>query len=458
MYAVYILLCADYSYYTGLSDDLDKRLWQHETGYFPDCYTYKRRPVKLVWHTIVETADEANDLEKQIKGWSRKKKEALIKSDITELKRLSNYKKEKPTSSTLRPAQGQIEYLIIGQGICGTFLSWYLHKEKRSFIVIDNNQPDSASRVASGIINPVTGRRIVKTWMIDELIPFIKNAYSDLGNELDITAISEKKIIDFFPTAQMRNAFLERKKEDESFLHLPNDENSFNQFFNYELGYGIISPAFIVHIEKILPEWRKKLQLAGKLQEESFDLSQLKIEPDKIKYKDIIAGKIIFCDGIASFNNPHFQYLPFAFNKGEVLIIEANDLLLNDIYKKGIVISPLQEKGKFWVGSNYLWDYKDNLPSKDFFEQTKKLLNDWLKVPFKILEHRSAIRPANIERRPFVGMHPHFPNIGILNGMGTKGCSLAPYFARQFCDHLVYKKDIMKEADIKRFSKILAKQ
>src|SRR5882672_3851041 len=134
MFAVYILLCSDNSYYTGLTNDLDKRIWQHETGFFSDCYTYKRRPVKLMWHTRVETNEEANKLEKQIKGWSRKKKEALIKGDMEELKKLSNSKKE-----TLRQAQGHVNALIIGQGICGTFLSYYLQKEGQSFLVIDDN-------------------------------------------------------------------------------------------------------------------------------------------------------------------------------------------------------------------------------------------------------------------------------------------------------------------------------
>ncbi len=182
MFAVYILLCADNSYYTGLTNDLEKRVWQHETGFFPECYTYKRRPVELVWHTVVQTSDEANDLERQIKGWTRKKKEALIKGDIDELKKLSNQKKESVTA--LRQAQGQVEILIIGQGICGTWLSYFLQKENRSFLVIDDNQPNTSSRIAAGIINPVTGRRIVKTWMIDELIPFIETAYQEIGKEL----------------------------------------------------------------------------------------------------------------------------------------------------------------------------------------------------------------------------------------------------------------------------------
>jgi len=59
----------------------------------------------------------------------------------------------------------QVDVLIIGQGICGTMLSWWLEKAGMSYVVADDPKPDSASRVAAGVINPVTGRRMVKTWM-----------------------------------------------------------------------------------------------------------------------------------------------------------------------------------------------------------------------------------------------------------------------------------------------------
>src|SRR5688572_9117860 len=107
----------------------------------------------------------------------------------------------------------QVDYLIIGQGISGTWLSYYLQKEGRSFLVIDNNDRNAASRLAAGIINPVTGRRHVKVWMAEEIIPFAQEAYSMIGNELNITAISRKDIIDFFPSPQMQVSFMQRVEE-----------------------------------------------------------------------------------------------------------------------------------------------------------------------------------------------------------------------------------------------------
>jgi putative endonuclease len=79
-YVVYILKCADGSYYTGSAADLSNRLWEHESGALSSAYTYSRRPVKLVWVSAeVARYSDALRFERQIKGWSRTKKEALIR-------------------------------------------------------------------------------------------------------------------------------------------------------------------------------------------------------------------------------------------------------------------------------------------------------------------------------------------------------------------------------------------
>ena len=81
-YAVYILRCSDGTYYTGLTRDLVARVQEHQSGIYPDAYTYKRRPVTLVWYVVVERYSEAYRWEHQLKGWNRSKKEALIRGDI----------------------------------------------------------------------------------------------------------------------------------------------------------------------------------------------------------------------------------------------------------------------------------------------------------------------------------------------------------------------------------------
>ena len=90
MFWVYILKCRDQSYYTGHTDNLDNRLFQHQNKLIPGCYTCKKLPVQLVYSQDFPTREEALAAELQLKGWSRRKKEALIRGDWVAL---SNYSK-----------------------------------------------------------------------------------------------------------------------------------------------------------------------------------------------------------------------------------------------------------------------------------------------------------------------------------------------------------------------------
>lgn len=81
MFWVYILQCRDRSYYTGHTDNLENRLYQHQNKIIPSCYTCNRLPVQLVFSQEFVTREEALIAEKQIQGWSRRKKEALINKD-----------------------------------------------------------------------------------------------------------------------------------------------------------------------------------------------------------------------------------------------------------------------------------------------------------------------------------------------------------------------------------------
>lgn len=345
------------------------------------------------------------------------------------------------------------EFLIVGQGITGTFLSWYLYQSKRSFVVFDYYDPSSSSQVAAGIINPVTGRRIVKTWMIDELLPFALNAYEEFGKYLGINAISRKTIIDFFPSAQMLNAFTERVQQDD-YLKISTDIPAFNHQFIYDFGFGEIEPCYLVNLKELLLVWREELKKNNLLIEDKLDEKQLIVNDNNIQYKDVYADKIIYCNGIYSSTNKFFRNLPFALNKGEALIIYSDKIDEKYIYKKGITLAPVGNN-LFWAGSSHEWNFTDNLPSKSFLDNTTAILSQWLRQPFEVVNHLASIRPATVERRPFAGMHPHHPSLCILNGMGTKGCSLSPYFAYQLVNHLTKNTPILPEADIKRFSRIL---
>jgi putative endonuclease len=89
---VYILKCSDNTFYTGVTSNLPQRIFQHESGYFPNCYTFKRRPIELVFYAEFTDINIAFEKEKQIKKWSRAKKEALIDDEYDALPNLAKKK------------------------------------------------------------------------------------------------------------------------------------------------------------------------------------------------------------------------------------------------------------------------------------------------------------------------------------------------------------------------------
>ena len=350
----------------------------------------------------------------------------------------------------------QVDFLIVGQGLSGSFLSWYLLRSGASFIVVDENRSNTASKVAAGIINPVTGRRLVRSWMIEELMPFAWNAYDEIGSELSINCIRETKLQQFFIAPDMQDAFNKKLLERPKYLQPPHQEN-WTRYFGYPFGWGTVAPCYIVNVRALLHAYRAAIQSREELLQEKFDIAQLQVHAGHVQYKNIKASKVIFCDGAAGFDNPWFNKLPYSPNKGEALLVHIPGLPTDHIYKFRHTLIPVDNAASlFWFGSSYEWTYADDLPSENFRKHAEAELKRFLKLPFTITDHLAAIRAANVERRPFVGLHPHQPEICILNGMGTKGCSLAPFFAHQFAEHLVHQKPLSPDVDFNRFSRILS--
>ena len=113
-YYVYILRCADGSYYAGTASDLGRRLMEHQEGTSHSSYTFRRRPIELAWSEELETHNEALQHEYQIKGWSRAKKEALIRGDfqlIHEIVRKERSRREHRKGKEAHPPERKREAL-----------------------------------------------------------------------------------------------------------------------------------------------------------------------------------------------------------------------------------------------------------------------------------------------------------------------------------------------------------
>jgi glycine/D-amino acid oxidase-like deaminating enzyme len=255
----------------------------------------------------------------------------------------------------------------------------------------------------------------------------------------------------------MLQTYEKRANEANTFIQRFTAEEQLHQWFTFVFHTYTINPTYLVCLHPLLNGWRKKLIESKSLLEEKFDDTQLILHDNFVQYKNIDAGKIIFCNGINTFQSPFWKNLPYIFNKGQALIADIPNLPANNIYKYGPVTLTPWYNNLWWIGSSYENDFTTTAPTEDFYNNTIASLKSILKIPFTIKDHLSALRPAVIERRPFVGLHPNQTSIGIFNGMGTKGCSLAPYFAHQLSQHLIKNISIDPLADVKRFYRLLSK-
>jgi glycine/D-amino acid oxidase-like deaminating enzyme len=354
----------------------------------------------------------------------------------------------------------QVDYIIVGQGICGSFLSWNLRKAGCSFKVIDQAQPFSSTKVASGVINPVTGRQVVTTWMAEDLLPFAENAYRQLGADIGATLVQSCSVMAFPPSEQMARAYAGRIAENNPYLHPVTDQlhQTYASLFHFFHGVVAIRPSLLVQLHPLLKGWRQWLVQNDALAEEPFDNDALVLDEAGVAYKQFRAKKILFCDGISSMYHPLWNRLPFGMNKGQALIADIPGLPADNIYKFGAMTLVPWYDGLWWIGSSYENEFTDTLPSAGFREKTVQALQSVLKTACTVVDHLASVRPVvAVERRPFVGLHPLYPQAGILNGMGTKGCSLAPYFAEQFTRHLLAGDPLDPTADVQRFTRILSR-
>src|SRR5689334_7323640 len=152
------------------------------------------------------------------------------------------------------------DVLIVGQGLAGTWLSWWLHCAGVSFHLIDKPERGGASMRAAGLVNPVTGRRMVTTWMINELLPFTFDSYGELGLFLGDSFTEEVSLVDFFPSVQMLQAFQKRMDEDKTYLYPGQEREKYSAWFRYDLGWGALKPCALINVEKLLSQWRMWLE------------------------------------------------------------------------------------------------------------------------------------------------------------------------------------------------------
>lgn len=348
--------------------------------------------------------------------------------------------------------KNEFDYIIVGQGIAGTVLTYSMIKEGMRVLVIDDKTLSSCSKVAAGNFNPIVFKRLVKSWMADELIPFSDKFYKEAEQFLDQEFYWKKEIVKIFAEENEKNFWLKKANSEDArnYLSKTITTDFFSDVVNNPIGCAFVNDAANLFVVKFLDDFRNYFSTHQILLDEFFDFDQLKVGSDSVSYKEFSAKKIIFCEGYKILDNPYFSWIPFKPAKGEVLIVKIENLPTDKIINKGVYILPIGDD-LFIVGTTYDWINLNDTPTEKARKEISEKLSKVIKVPFEIIDQQAGVRPSVSDRRPVIGLHPEHGSLGVFNGMGTKGVMLAPYFSKQFIDFLLNKVPLNKEVDIGRF-------
>ncbi|MCE6992903.1 FAD-binding oxidoreductase [Dyadobacter sp. CY323] len=349
-------------------------------------------------------------------------------------------------------AKTDYDYLIVGQGIAGTSLGMHLVEAGKSFQIIGDSSLPSSSKVAAGIFNPLTGKKLVKTWLADDLFPYARNFYSTLEKKFSCQLVHEMPIYRPFRSIEEQNTYLAQTADPKIAPYISQNEVPADVSDYIHAGHGGIEviQAGWIDLPKLLVESRRFFSENNQFVEARFYMDDVRISEFGVIWNNKIFSKIIFCQGFMALENQLFDWLPFTPVKGQILKVSTETHLKPYIINQGIFMLPDSES-TMRVGATYSWDPLDWEPTQEATEELDGKLRSIFKCKYTIKTGIAGIRPSVKDRRPLIGLHPKHRNVGIFNGLGTKGVTLAPFFANQFVGHLESGKELNPAVNIDRY-------
>ncbi len=324
-----------------------------------------------------------------------------------------------------------VDFLIVGQGIAGTLISYELLKKGKSVMVLDQPDNRSASRVAGAILNPVVlkGRKRADD---NSSINSAIETYQDISRLIKQKIITQKEMVVFPENEVEYNNY--RKRTGEKYiagLALEGDKVSAD--FEVYFPPIIVAPVWQVNALALLRGWKNYLDKRGCYYQMFYTPDEIIHEKEFVTCNGIAAEKIVFCEGVAARQNKLFANYPFVANRGDVLLLNIPGLSQEKIYHKKFRLIPYGES-LFWFGSNYKWEFDNLSPDEEWKNLAERDLRSWLKLPYTVVSHTTAERPTTTGQIPFCKIHDGHPSIIIFNGLGTKGFTNGPSLAKQLAD------------------------
>ena len=328
-----------------------------------------------------------------------------------------------PTSKV--PVSASI--LIVGQGLAGTVLGLGFERAGLRFVIADAGHEHAASSAAAGIINPIMGRRLVKTPRIEELFPLARSIYREIEGQLGVPLWRELRVRRLLRDTRERRIFADKQASGDLAPYV-GEAN--------EAGFWI-APAARVDVSALLTAARARWLKAGILREITVDWAQL----------DPAFELVIDCTGAAARHGP-FAAMNFVWSKGETLQVEALGLDPDVILNRGHWLLPLRA-GTAWVGATHepgVDDVKLTAVGRESLLAAAVTLTGGA-VSWRA--HFAGVRLTTADKLPVAGRYPANPRLGICSALGARGALFAPWLARQWVQHIVTGKVFAPEVSLR---------
>lgn len=327
----------------------------------------------------------------------------------------------------------EYDFLIVGQGLAGSMLAVELSSRGQTVMVLDNAHKGSSSKVAAGLINPITGHRLNITEQLEQYIDVTKPFYQGLEKMLGASfyyPISQTRLI---KNAGQADYFAKRLQQSE-YQELLRTTNS-SLFKNAEYGCAEVSQTAMVDTKELLRASREWLTAKNAYTALALDYSRLAVSESGVQYDSFKAKRIVFCEGYQAIYNPWLKDLPFKLAKGEILSIKT-DKPVDTMLSWGSWLVPHKE-GLSKLGSNFAWNDLSLNPNSELASKLLNSLHENTTINGEIETHEVGIRPTTAQRKPFIGALGNLGHAYCFNGLGSKGCLIAPFYTQLLCDHLL---------------------
>jgi glycine oxidase len=345
-----------------------------------------------------------------------------------------------------------LDYIIVGQGLAGSAVAVQLLLRGKQIMVLDEYDRNNSSRVAAGLFNPITGKKLVKTWLADELFTYLHQYYPQVEKLTGKKFFFEVPLYKIFTSVAEQNEWMGRSVEDayRPYIEALHTRSPFENQLNDPFGGMVLKQTGYVNTSAYVEAVGEYIRSKATFLSERFDENELILSAGGVEYKGYRAGKIIFCQGEHAADNKWFKSIRIHPLKGEILTIKTA-WEKQVIASKGVYMVPGHTPGEYRVGSTY--NFNDN--AAGITEQGKaeleKKLNELITFSYTILSQEWGRRPTTPNRRPILGCHPTSERLVIFNGLGTKGVSLAPYFSDVLLRWLENNSPINKDVDVTRY-------